>query len=85
MDKEDVESAHTLIHRLKFYHSRQHRWLRGCYAKWYKSDRKGQIPYDVTYIWNLKKQTKTEIDINTENRLVINRGEKGVDEIGEGD
>lgn len=45
---------------------------------------KGQIPYDVAYIWNLKKQ-KTEIDINTENKLVINRGEKAVDEIGEGD
>ena len=23
--------------------------------KWSKSDRQRQIPYDVTYIWNLKK------------------------------
>ena len=25
-----------------------------CYAMWNKSDREGQIPYDVTYMWNLK-------------------------------
>ena len=25
------------------------------YAKWIKSDRKRQIPYDLTYVWNLKK------------------------------
>ena len=22
--------------------------------KWIKSDREGQIPYDITYIWSLK-------------------------------
>ena len=26
----------------------------GYYAKWNKSDREGQIPYDFTYMWNLK-------------------------------
>ena len=25
------------------------------HTKWSKSDRKGQIPYDITYTWNLKK------------------------------
>ena len=28
--------------------------LRGYYAKWNKSDRQRQIPYDFTYMWNLK-------------------------------
>ena len=27
----------------------------GYYAKWNKSDRERQIPYDFTHIWNLKK------------------------------
>ena len=35
---------------------------RGYYAKWHKSDRERQIPYDFTYMWNIKskisKQTK---------------------------
>ena len=35
---------------------------RGYYANWNKSDRERQIPYDLTYMWNLKKQ------INKENR-----------------
>ena len=28
--------------------------LRGYYAKWNKSVRERQIPYDFTYMWNLK-------------------------------
>ena len=28
-----------------------------CYAKGYKPDRERQILYDLTYMWNLKKQT----------------------------
>ena len=28
---------------------------RGYYAKWNMSDRERQIPYDFTYMWNLKK------------------------------
>lgn len=30
---------------------------RGLYAKWNKSNRKRQVLYDVTYMWNLKSQT----------------------------
>ena len=33
---------------------------RGYYAKWNKSDREGQIPYDFVYMWNLKNKTKTQ-------------------------
>ena len=31
--------------------------LRGCYAKWSKSDIERQIPYDLTTMQNLKKTT----------------------------
>ena len=30
---------------------------RDYYAKWNKSDRERNIPYDFTYMWNLKKKT----------------------------
>ena len=42
-------------------------------------DRERQIPYDFTYMWNLIKQTKQNKNklIDTENRLVITRGEGG--------
>ena len=29
---------------------------RDCRTKWSKPDRERQIPYDVTYMWNLKKK-----------------------------
>ena len=40
---------------------------RGYYAKWNKSDRERQKPYDFTYLWTLKYDTneliyKTETD-----------------------
>ena len=40
---------------------------RGYHTKWSKSDREGQISADITYMWNLKKNTnesiyKTETD-----------------------
>lgn len=35
-----------------------------------KPDREGQIPYDFTYVWNLKQQQ------DTENRQVVGRGRR---------
>ena len=32
-----------------------------CHTKWSKSERKRQIPYDITYMWNLKYDTKEHI------------------------
>ena len=32
----------------------------GYYAKWNKSDRERQIPYDFTYWWNLKNKTNKQ-------------------------
>ena len=45
----------------------------GHYAKWNKWDR--EIPYDLSYMWDLEsKQTKPKL-IDTEDRLVAARGE----------
>ena len=43
--------------------------------------RKRQIPYNITYVWNLKYDTdeliyETETDSKTENRLVAAKGEE---------
>ena len=40
------------------------------HTKWSKSDRERQIPYDITYVWNLKDDTnehfyETETDSQT--------------------
>ena len=46
---------------------------RGNYAKQNKSDRKRQIPYDLTYMWNLKtKQNKTTQKMNKQNKTEPN-------------
>lgn len=57
--------------------------LRVYYAKWNKFDRKWQIPYDFTYMWNLK--AKTDLQIQRTN-LWLPEG-RGVEmgQIGEGD
>ena len=62
----------------------------GYYSKWNMSDRERQIPYDFTYMWNLKnrtnEQTKQNRLIDKENKLVVARGRGGVmGEVGEGE
>ena len=47
------------------------------YARWNKSDRERQIPYDFTYMWNLKNTTNKTKLIDTENRMMVGRGWKG--------
>ena len=47
-----------------------------------KSQRERQIPYDITYMWNLKYNTsesisETETDSDIENRLVVATGGGG--------
>ena len=32
----------------------------GQYAKWNKSDRERQMPYDFTYMWNLENKTNEQ-------------------------
>ena len=52
---------------------------RDSHTKWSKSDRERQIPYDITYMWNLKydinefpwsRNTCTDI----QNRVVVTKG-----------
>ena len=58
-----------------------------------KSDRERQIPYDFTYMRNLKNKINEQIKqsrnrlIDTENKQVVDRRERsgGMGKIGEGD
>ena len=57
---------------------------RDYHTKWSKSERERQIPYDITYMWNLKYDTndeliyKRETDSQTENRLTVTKkGKQG--------
>ena len=55
----------------------------GHYVKWKKSDRGRQIPYDLTYMWNLKKE-KTSHTQGTDWLLPEARGDRGkVDKSGQ--
>ena len=54
----------------------------GYSAKWNKSHREKQIPYDLTYMWNLKKKKKTPELKDTKKRFVVARG-AGASKIGE--
>ena len=57
--------------------------LGGHYAKWNKSDRERQILYDLTYMWNLKKEQQQQLKLgDIKNRLAVARDEGlGVDEM----
>ena len=61
---------------------------RDSHTKWTKSERERQIPYDVTYMWNLKYDKLIYLPnrnrlADIENRLVVAKGERG--EIGKKD
>ena len=48
---------------------------RGYYGKWNKSDRKRQIPYDFTYLRNLKNKNKqTNRLIDTGKKMMKSEG-----------
>ena len=74
MDKEDV--VHTYDGILLSHKKRKNAIFsnmdgpRDSNTKWGKSDRERQIPYNITYMWNLKYNTndfiyKTETDSQT--------------------
>ena len=66
-------------------------------AKWNKSVRERQIPYDFTHMWNLRNKTNEQREkergkprnrlLTIENKLMVTRGEVGggMGEIGDGD
>ena len=55
------------IYTMEYYSAVKKEWnnpmcsnmdaTRDYHAKWSKSDRERQIPYDITYMWNLKYDT----------------------------
>ena len=45
---------------------------RDCHTEWNKSERERQIPYDITYMWNLKYDTN-ELTYETETDSQIKR------------
>ena len=52
------------------------------YAKWNKPSGERQIPYDVTYKWNLINKTNKQAKYNQrhteiKNKLTVIRGEEG--------
>ena len=53
------------------------------YAKWNKPGSERQIPYDLTFKWNLinksNKQAKVNRDTEIKNKLTVTRGEVGGD------
>ena len=56
---------------------------RDYHTKWSKSERKRQISYDITYMWDLKKwykwiylQNRNKLT-DFENKLMATKGEKG--------
>ena len=59
--------------------------LRGYHTKSSKSERERQIPYNITYMWNIKYDTNELIYrsrlTDTEKKLVVSSGECG-EEIG---
>ena len=75
MDKEDVVYIHNgiLLSHKKEWNNAIYSNIDGprdYHTKWSKSERERQIPYDITYMWNLKYDTnellcKTETDSQT--------------------
>ena len=56
---------------------------RDSHIQWSKSEWERQIPYDITYIWNLKYGTNKPIDkaeTDIENRPVVAKGGREVAE-----
>ena len=56
---------------------------RDYHINWSKSERERQIPYDITYVWNLKYDTKWTYLQNRnrltdiENKLMVTKWEAG--------
>ena len=72
MDKEDVVHIYTMEYysAIKKNEIMPFAATRDDHTKWSQSDRERQIPYDITYMWNLKYDTneliyKTETDSQT--------------------
>ena len=88
MEKEDVVYIHSGI--LLSHKSEWNNVIcgnmdepRDYHTKWSKSERERQIPYDITYMWNLKYDTneliyETNRLKDIENKLMVTKEERGV-------
>ena len=88
MDKEDVVHIYngTLLSHKKEWNNAICSNMDGprdCHTEWSKSDGEGQILYDITYMWNVKKwyrwtylQTKNRVT-DVENNLMFTEGKGG--------
>ena len=84
--------THTHTHTMEYYSATKKNAIcsnmekpKDCHTEWSKSDREGQIPHDITYMWNLKHDTnepiyKTEI-CRKQTWLLKERG--GEDKLGD--
>ena len=61
MDKEDVVCIHNGILLSHKYYSATNDEPRDLHTEWSRSGRERQIPYDITYMWNLKKKKKKDM------------------------
>ena len=102
MDKEDVGCVCVcvFIHTMKYYSAIKNEWnnaicsnmdgSKDFHTKWSKSERKMQIPYGITDMWNLKYDTneliyETETDSWTQRiDLYLPRLGAGGNELGFG-
>ena len=44
---------------------------RKCHNEWSKSDREGEISYDIPYVWNLKRNDTNELTKQKETKEEI--------------
>ena len=70
--------THTHTHRMDYYSAIKKNeimpfaetWMdlesKVSHTEWTKSDRKGEIPYDIPYMWNLKGNGTNELIYKTE-------------------
>ena len=89
MDKEDVVHIYNgiLLSHKKERNNAICNKPRDYCTKQSKSEREGQIPYDITYKWNLKYDTneriyETDRQTHRQNRLVVAKGEWGREGLG---
>ena len=76
-----VYSGTLLSHKKEWNNASNVDGPRNYHTKWSKSERERQIPYNITYTWNLKYDTnehicETETRLTeTENTFVVAKGE----------
>ena len=52
---------YSAIKKNEIMHLKQHGWTSKCHTEWSKSDREGEILYDIPYMWNLKINNTNEL------------------------